>query len=64
MDGWDRKLAEIRHGLKGQIVDGLLVRVSSVSVDSEAAFDMQDRFLGDVVACLDAVALHRLTGLN
>lgn len=43
-NGWDRRLAEIRHGLKGEIADGMLVRISSISTDATRAFKLQDQF--------------------
>ena len=63
LGGWDRKLAEIRHGLHGEIVDGLLFRVSSIDRDSEQAFALQDRFVKDIVAAMTPKARRQLAGL-
>ncbi len=44
--GVGRKLAQIRYGLRGQIPDGMLVRVSSIERhDREAAWRVQGGFL-------------------
>jgi EpsI family protein len=61
--GWDKRLAEIRHGLRGEIVDGMLVRVSSVSNDSPAAFALQDQFIRDLLLALKPADRRRLAAL-
>jgi EpsI family protein len=61
--GWERKKAEIRHGLKGEIVDGLLFRVSSIKRDSSVAFQDQDVFVNDIVAAMGPSARRQLAGL-
>ena len=63
LGGWDRKLSEIRHGLKGEIVDGLLFRVSSRDRNSEQAFDVQAGFIRDIVAAMTPQARKQLAGL-
>jgi len=60
LGGWDKRWAQIKHGLQGEIVDGVLVRVSSISRDTKAAFALQDRFIGDLVASVSPGARHRL----
>ena len=63
LGGWDRKMAEIRHGLKGEIVDGLLFRVSSRDRNSEQAFAQQADFIRDIVAAMTPQARKQLAGL-
>jgi EpsI family protein len=46
--GFDRKLQQLRYGLRGQIADGMVVRVSTVGVPQVQAFELQDRFLGEL----------------
>ena len=48
LPGLTRKLQQIRYGLQGKIPDGMLVRVSSISADSEQAYAVQQRFLGQM----------------
>jgi EpsI family protein len=62
LDLFAKRLAELRHGLRGEIVDGVLIRVSSINTDSAAAFALQDRFIADLVAALAPAFRHRLTG--
>ena len=64
LGGWDRKLAEIRHGLHGEIVDGLLFRVSSIDRNTEEGFRLQDAFIRDVVAAMTPSARRQLVGLD
>ena len=64
LGGWDRKISEIRHGLHGEIVDGLLFRVSSVDRDSAQAFAVQQAFIRDIVAAMTPQARRQLAGLG
>ena len=64
LGGWDRKLSEIRHGLKGEIVDGLLFRVSSIDRNTEEGFRSQDRFIRDIVAAMAPEGRRQLVGLS
>jgi len=64
LGGWDRKLSEIQHGLKGEIVDGLLFRVSSIDRNTEEGFQSQDRFIRDLVAAMAPEARRQLVGLS
>jgi len=61
---WQRKMSEIRHGLKGEIIDGLLFRVSSIDRNSAAAFDLQARFISQLVGAMSAPARKQLVGLD
>lgn len=62
LGGVKKKIAEMRYGLTGQIVDGLLFRVSSIDRDSAAAFDNHAAFVVDMLASLPASDRHRLSG--
>ena len=64
LSGMDRKISEIRHGLRGEIVDGLLFRVSSISRDPEAGFQVQSQFIRDFVRVLTPAARRQLVGLS
>jgi EpsI family protein len=63
LSGLDRKIAEIRHGLHGEIVDGLLFRVSTLGRDSEQGFLVQNGFIRDLVRALTPAARRQLVGL-
>lgn len=63
LGSFDRKLLEMRHGLQGNILDGLLFRVSSVDHNSEAAFTLQASFVADLLGALSPVDRRRISGL-
>ena len=64
LSGWDRKISEIRHGLRGEIVDGLLFRVSSIDRNFEEGFKVQNGFIRDIVRALAPAARKQLVGLS
>ncbi|MCW7537308.1 EpsI family protein [Aquabacterium sp. A7-Y] len=43
-----QKLAQLGYGLRGRVPDGMLVRVSSIDVDSQKAYAAQTAFLRDI----------------
>jgi EpsI family protein len=61
---WQRKVSEIEHGFKGEIIDGLLFRVSSIDRNSAAAFELQNRFISDLVGAMSGPARRQLAGLG
>lgn len=61
--GIDKKLAEMRYGLRGEIPDGLLFRVSSISRESTAAFALHEQFARQMLDELNPPLQHRLFGL-
>ena len=64
LGGWDKKISEIKHGFKGEIVDGLLFRVSSINRNSAQAFDDQNTFVRDIVKAMTPAARLQLVGLT
>jgi EpsI family protein len=62
MSGWKRKIAQLRYGFTGKIPDGLLFRVSTISRDEEAAFQIQAEFSKSLIASMDSFARQRLIG--
>ena len=59
----DKRIAEIRLGLTGQIPDGLLFRVSSIDNDATRAYSMQQKFIADMMAAVPAKTRQQLSGL-
>jgi EpsI family protein len=49
LGGFERRLVELDYGLKRQIPDGLLFRVSSVNRDTEQANRQHDLFIRDLL---------------
>jgi EpsI family protein len=64
LGGWDRKISEIRHGLHGEIVDGLLFRISTIDRNAQQGFAAQDAFIKDIVAAMTPQARKQLAGLG
>lgn len=58
----DRKLEQIRYGLRGVIPDGMLVRVSSIGRDAPAEFELQAGFLRDMAAAIPDTYKPRILG--
>jgi hypothetical protein len=55
-------LTQIEYGLKGEIPDGLLVRVSTISEERELAHLEQQRFIQAWLKHLEPELAIRLTG--
>lgn len=62
LPGLSRKLAQLRQGLSGQVPDGFLVRVSSISESRPEAFALQERFIADLLDALPESQRQRLAG--
>lgn len=65
--GFQRKLKQLKFGLQGMIVDGMLVRVSTQrgaqdTSGLEADFALQDRFLRDMEQAIPASSRARFFG--
>lgn len=62
LPGISRKYEQIRYGLRGQIPDGLLFRVSSINSDEQASFKLQEQFLNDLAVSMEPSILNRYFG--
>ncbi|HRH18411.1 MAG TPA: EpsI family protein [Aquabacterium sp.] len=61
--GLDRKLAQLRYGLQGLIVDGMLVRVSSFADDKNSVdYTLHQEFLREMESALPAEFKSRFFG--
>ena len=60
----EKRIAEIRLGLTGQIPDGLLFRVSSIDADTNHAYVMQQKFTADMLASVPPLTRKQLSGLG
>ncbi|MDP3135236.1 MAG: EpsI family protein, partial [Burkholderiaceae bacterium] len=61
--GTSKKLAEMKYGLRGEIPDGLLFRISSIDRESAAAFAKQEQFVEQMLPALTPDVRARLAGL-
>jgi len=62
LPGLDRKLQQLRHGLRGDIADGMVVRVSSLGASDAPAFALQDRFIAELSQALPPAIRGRYYG--
>lgn len=62
--GVNKKLTEMRYGLRGRIPDGMLVRVSSIDRDTARAHQIQAEFAAAMVAAIAPQNRARFAGLD
>lgn len=60
--GYPQRWHTIRYGLRGEVPDGVLVRVSSIDADATAAFIVQQRFVKELLSALSMPQRARLLG--
>ena len=48
----DRQLIRLKYGLKGLIPDGALMRVSTIGLPREQAYEVQDAFIRELLAAI------------
>lgn len=57
----ERNLARLHMGLQGFLIDGMLFRISEVTQDP-SSFDLQDRFIKDLLSNVSQPVRERLIG--
>jgi EpsI family protein len=62
LSGTQQKLAQLRYGLRGEVADGLLVRVSSLAVDVDGAWRTQAAFIQQLGLALAPGVRARIVG--
>ena len=60
--GYPQRAQAISYGLRGIVPDGMLFRVSSISTDAAQAYEVQERFVSDMMRSLPAPLQARLLG--
>jgi EpsI family protein len=60
----ETKLAQLNYGFKGQIPDGLLFRVSSITVDAQSGYDTQQEFVSNLISTLSKQDRLKLVGVS
>ena len=55
-------LSRLSYGIRGQIADGLLVRVSSIDRDQQRAYRQQERFINDLIGAIPQSERKALIG--
>jgi EpsI family protein len=64
LTGMEKRLSELRHGLRGEIVDGLLFRLSTIDANTSRAYGQHDLFSRELLAAVQPDMRKRLFGLN
>jgi exosortase B len=62
LPGLGRKLQQMRYGLRGEIADGMVVRVSTVGVPQAQSFALQDGFVAQLHAAMPEALRARYFG--
>lgn len=62
--GTETKLAQLHYGFRGQIPDGLIFRVSSITRDTELAYKLQEQFVTDLLTAIPASQRKFLSGIS
>ena len=57
-----KKLTEMRYGLSGEIPDGMLIRVSSIDSETSNAYEIQSKFINQMLGALKPDDLQKLSG--
>jgi EpsI family protein len=52
LPGVSRKLAQLGYGLSGKVPDGMLVRVSSIQNNDSEAYQLQDKFIQQLLGAI------------
>ncbi|MDF1690459.1 MAG: EpsI family protein [Cycloclasticus sp.] len=63
LGGVETKLAQLGYGFKGQIPDGLIFRVSSITPKAEVGYEMQQSFIRQLFDSISADNRLKLAGL-
>jgi len=61
--GKEPKLEKLRYGFRGEIPDGLLFRVSSITQDTESGYASQQNFVRELISSLSEGDRLKLAGL-
>lgn len=62
--GINKKITEMRYGMRGRIPDGMLVRVSSIDRNTELAHQIQAEFAAAMIAAIAPEHRSRFAGLD
>jgi EpsI family protein len=62
LPGLGRQLAQLSYGLRGEIPDGLLIRISSLNATPDLAWPVHERFISDLFQTLPSAHLRRIAG--
>jgi len=64
LPGISRRIQQFKYGLQGKIVDGFLVRISSLGTDNDEQFKLHEQFARDLEQAIAPSLRPRLFGLD
>lgn len=59
-----QQLSRLKYGLRGLIPDGALIRVSTIGLAQEASFELQNKFIHDLLSAVPSEELKFFTGVS
>lgn len=59
-----KRIVELSFGLTGRIPDGMIFRVSSIDPDQARAYELQERFVNQLLRAVSPAERKRLSGLG
>ena len=59
---WAEKMAKLAYTLAGRVPDGILIRISSISRDTAAAYQLQQDFTYSMLSAVPKESVERLVG--
>ena len=60
----ETKLEQLRYGFRGQIPDGLLFRVSSITRDADEGYELQNGYLKEMISAIPNDVRLRIAGIS
>jgi EpsI family protein len=64
MAGREAKIEQLKYGFKGEIPDGLLFRVSSITKDTNEGYALHQAFIRSLISSVSKESRLRLAGLS
>ena len=58
----ERQILKVKYGLHGLIPDGALIRVSTIGLSEQTAFEVEDKFIRDLLQSVDPATRKFLVG--
>jgi len=62
LSGLKQKLAQLSYGLTGKVPDGFLVRISSIDLDRQSAYQLQEEFIKSMLGAMNEKDRARIVG--
>ncbi|MBA5607586.1 EpsI family protein [Duganella sp. FT3S] len=61
-NSWDMKLAKLSYAMHGFIADATLMRVSNITLDNERGYQVQQQFVGQMLAAMPPALRYHFAG--